>query len=294
MANAKLRQTLEAGGMVVAPGVYDACTARLIQSLGFEFLYIGGNQTGIANGIPEPLEDVTLLSGVARTVVRACRDELPTILDASAGFGDPVHVMHTVESFELAGVSAIHIEDQFFPKRVSYHRGLEHIVPIDIYQQRLEYALKARKSKDFLIIGRTDGARAVADAWLPKGGTREEALRRARAAVEVGVDALMILGEFTKEDYKYLRHEIKDIPMVGLISTKTPELRAMGVPDFKNLGYQILIYSRSTIVAVLGAVNDTYEHLIQKGRPPEPDQEIAVKEDRIAGSVIDSGKKYAV
>ncbi len=294
MANPKMRRTLEAGGMVVAPGVYDPSTARLIQAMGFEYLYIGGNQTGIANGIPEPLEDVTLLSHVGRTVVRACDNEMPVILDASAGFGDPVHVMHTVESFEMAGITAIHIEDQFFPKRVSYHRGLEHVVPIDVYQQRLEYAVKARKNKDFLIIGRTDGARATADTWMPKGGTKEEALKRAMAAVEVGVDALMILGDFNREDYQYFRSKIKDIPMVGLISTKTAESRSTGVPDFQNLGYQILIYSRSTIVAVLGAVNGIYEHLIQSGRPAKVNAGNVDKENQITNAITGLERKVSI
>ena len=64
MANAKMRKTLEAGGMVVAPGAYDVPTARLLQSIGFEYLYIGGNQSGLIEGIPEPFETVTLMSQV--------------------------------------------------------------------------------------------------------------------------------------------------------------------------------------------------------------------------------------
>ena len=290
MANAKMRRTLEAGGMVVAPGAYDTSTARLIQSLGFEYLYVPGNQTGLAMGIPEPFETVTLLAEVGRTVVKACRDELPVILDASAGFGEPVHVMHAVESFELAGVTAIHIEDQFFPKRVSYHRGLEHVVPIDVYQQRLEYALKGRKNKDFLIIARTDGARATADPWLPNGGSREEALKRANAAMELGVDALMILGAFEMDDYRYLRSQIKDIPMCGLIKSSN-----MGVPDFRNLGYQIVAFQRATIVAALTSVNALYEHLLRQGKPPgsvKPDQEVI--EDGVVNALMNMDEKLAV
>ena len=132
MANAKMRQTLELGGMVVAPGAYDIPTARLMQQLGFEALYVGGSQTGTVLGTTEPLTTVTQMADVGRTVARACREEMPVILDAGAGFGDPVHVMYTVEVLEAAGVTAIHIEDQFFPKRVSYHRGLEHVVPIGL------------------------------------------------------------------------------------------------------------------------------------------------------------------
>ena len=268
MANSKMRRTLEAGGMVVAPGAYDVPTARLMQSIGFEYLYVGGNQSGVVMGIPEPFETVTLMADIGRTVARACREELPVILDASAGFGEPVHVMYTVESMEAAGVTAIHIEDQFFPKRVSYHRGLEHVVPIDVYQQRIEYALKARKSRDFLIIARTDGARATADTWLPEGGSREEAVRRAHAARELGVDALMILGKFSRDDFAYLRSQVKDIPLVGLISSHAHTV--LSVEEFRNLGYQIILFNRTTIVASLNAVNGLYRHLMKEGRPPGP------------------------
>jgi len=240
-----------------------------MQSIGFQYLYVGGNQSGVVMGIPEPFETVTLMADIGRTVARACREEMPVILDASAGFGEPVHVMYTVEALEAAGVTAIHIEDQFFPKRVSYHRGLEHVVPIDVYQQRIEYALKARKSKDFLIIGRTDGARATADAWLPQGGSRDEAVRRARAAMELGVDALMILGKFSRDDFKYLRGQVKDIPLAGLVSSHAHT--ALGVNDFKDLGYQIILFNRATIVASLNTVNGLYRHLIREGRPPRPE-----------------------
>ena len=76
MANAKMRQTLEQGGMVVAPGAYDTPTARLMQQLGFEALYVGGNQTGTVLGTTEPLTTVTQMADVGRTVARACREEM--------------------------------------------------------------------------------------------------------------------------------------------------------------------------------------------------------------------------
>jgi len=270
MANPKMRQTLEQGGMVVAPGAYDTPTARMAQYLGFEYLYVGGNQTGTVLGMTEPLATPTHMADVGRTVAKACREDLPVILDAGAGFGDPVHVMNAVEVLELAGVTAIHIEDQFYPKRASYHRGLEHIVPIDVYQQRLEYALKARKSEDFLIIARNDGFRAVPDEWIPDGGSREEAVKRAHAAMELGVDVIMVIGVREKEDFKYFRSQIKDIPMLALAGSS-----ALGVPDFQDVGHQIVIYPGATINAVLGAVSDLYKHLQSEGKPPVIDQERA-------------------
>ena len=264
MANAKMRQTLEQGVMVVAPGAYDTPTARLMQQLGFEALYVGGSQTGTVLGTTEPLTTVTQMADVGRTVARACREELPVILDAGTGFGDPVHVIYTVETLEAAGVTAIHIEDQFFPKRVSYHLGLEHVVPIDVYQQRLEHAVKARKSRDFLIIARSDALNAAPDSWIPDGGSREEVVKRAHAAMEIGVDVIMPMGSRNKEDLNYMRRQIKDIPMLALAGSST-----LGIPDFQAAGYQIVIYPSATIQASIRAIYDVYEHLVKTGTMPE-------------------------
>ena len=259
MANPKLRQTLESGGMAVAPGVYDAITARLMRHLGFEFLYVPGSQTGTVLGTTEPLTTVTQMADVGRTVVKGVRGDLPVLLDAGAGFGDPVHVMSAVGALENAGLSAIHIEDQTYPKRASYHRGLEHVVPIDVYQQRLEHALKARRSKDFMIIGRNDGFRAAPDPWLPEGGGREEAVKRAHAAIEVGVDIILVIGVREKEDFQYFRSQIKDIPMMALLGTN------MSLKEFEDVGHQVVVTPTTTIIASLSAIHDTYANVMKTG-----------------------------
>lgn len=263
MANPVLRQTLERGEMVVAPGAYDAISARLLQHMGFNALYVGGNQTGTVLGVTEPLTTVTQMAQVGETVAKGVHYEVPIILDAGAGFGDPVHVMNAVETFENAGITAIHIEDQFYPKRVSYHRGLEHVVSIDLYQQRLEYALKARRSRDFLIIARTDGLRATPDPWLPQGGSREEAVKRAHAAIEVGVDAIMITGARYRDDFHYFRVQIRDIPMVALMG-----FGPLGVPDFDALGHSIVIFPSLTIHSCLRGIYDAYRSVKDSGYAP--------------------------
>ena len=254
MPNANLRRDLEAGRMVVAPGAYDAITARLFRHMGFKTLYIPGSQTGTVLGTTEPLTSLTQMAQVGETVAKGVRYELPVILDAGAGFGDPVHVMHAVETLEDAGITAIHIEDQFYPKRVSYHRGLEHIVPIDVYQQRLEYALRARKSENFLIIARNDGIRGA------EGGSQEEAVRRAHAAMELDVDVIMPLGVRDRAQYEYLRREIKDIPMLALAG-----IGQLGVKEFESIGYQIVIYPGTTIGSALNGIVHAYKDVLETG-----------------------------
>lgn len=288
MAHPALRQAIEKGETVIAPSVYDAITARLVRYLGYNYLYCPGSQTGAMLGTSEPLTTVTQMAEVGRTVGRGVRHDLPVILDAGAGFGEPVHVMQAVKTLELAGVTAIHIEDQFYPKRASYHKGLEHIVPMDVYQQRLEYAVKARMSKDFLIIGRNDGLRAAPDAWLPEGGNREEAVKRAHAAIEVGVDILFVLGMRDNEDYKYLRSQVKDFPMMAIMGG------GRTVSDYESMGYQVLVSTVNTLGASLNALRATYQNILDTGRPLEVDPESVQEMRDITNKLLDMDEKWRV
>jgi methylisocitrate lyase len=254
VANAKLRQTLEAGGIVVAPSAFDAITARLFRHLGFNGLSVPGSGTGTVLGVSQPLTTLTQMAVVGETVVKGVRDELPVILDAGAGFGDPVHVMHTVEVLEDAGVTAVHIEDQFYPKRVTYQRGLEHLVPIEEYQQRIEYALKGRRSKNFLIIARNDEYRDAV------GGTREASVKRAHAALEVGADVIMPQGCKTVEDLRYFRKQIKDVPLCT-----TPRAGSYEVPELRDAGWQIVIHPWITLRAALMSVYREFKQVKETG-----------------------------
>ena len=155
----KLRDRLQRGETIVAPGAYDPLSARVVQALGFAAVYTGGYMTGAHTSITEPLLTLTEQVEVAQKVARAV--DLPVLTDAGAGYGDPLHVMRCVREFEAAGIAGIHIEDQVYPKRASYHKGLEHIVPMPEFVERMTYALKARRDPDFLIIGRTDAFSAV-------------------------------------------------------------------------------------------------------------------------------------
>lgn len=138
-----LRDMLQRRETVVAPGAYDPISGRVVQALGFPAVYTGGYITGAHTTITEPLLTLTEQVEVARKVVQAVT--LPVLSDAGAGYGDPLHVMRCVREFEAAGIAGIHIEDQVYPKRASYHhKGLEHIVPLEEFRERLTYALRAR------------------------------------------------------------------------------------------------------------------------------------------------------
>ena len=109
-----LRKKLASGETIVAPGAYDPISARLVHSLGFDTIYTGGYMSGAHLAVTEPLMTMTEQVDVASRVVKSV--PLPVICDADAGYGEPVHAMHCVRTFEAAGVAGIHIEDQFFPQ----------------------------------------------------------------------------------------------------------------------------------------------------------------------------------
>ena len=283
MPRPELRQMLERGETVLAPGVWDAITARLMRHLGFKCLYIPGSGTGVVMGESEPLTPLTETAMVAERASEGVGDELPVIVDVMCGYGNPIHIQLTVRTLEDAGATAIHCEDQLYPGRAHYFRGVEHVVSLDEYQQRIEYADKARRSKDFLIIARNDDYHAV------EKGTREDAVKRAHAALEVGADAIFITGDHGVEDLQYFRREVKDVPMTVVSAGPS----AMSVDQCKNLGYQIILYI-ATINASLRAIRDTYLRVKETGYLPEVPQEQADEMRNLTNTLLGFEEKWAV
>ena len=246
-----LRASLQNGETIVAPGAYDPLSARVVQALGFSAVYTGGYMTGAHTSITEPLLTLTEQVEVAQKVAHAV--DLPVIADAGAGYGDPLHVMRCVREFESAGIAGIHIEDQVYPKRASYHKGLEHIVPLQEFVERMTYALQARRDPDFLIVGRTDAFSAVE-------GSREELVRRGFTLKDLGVDAVMPRGVRAREDLAFFRKEVPGVPLLVIAGADD-----ISVQEYADLGYQIIIYATTPAIVAANALMETYQHLKDTG-----------------------------
>jgi methylisocitrate lyase len=246
-----LKDKLNAGQTVVAPGAYDPMSARLVQSLGFDTIYCGGYMTGAHLTVTEPLMTLTEQVEVANKVARSV--DLPVICDADAGYGDPVHCMHTVRTFEKAGIAGIHIEDQVFPKRASYHAGLEHIIQLDEFLEKMKYALQARTDPDFLIIGRTDAFSAVE-------GDINEAIRRGNALRDLGVDVVMPRGVREKTDLETYRKGVPDIPLLVIAGADD-----ITIQEYSELGYQVIIYASTPTIAAVNGLKQVYQSLKETG-----------------------------
>ena len=218
----------------------------------FPPVYTGGYMTGAHTSITEPLLTLTEQVEVAQKVARAV--DLPVLTDAGAGYGDPLHVMRCVREFEAAGIAGIHIEDQVYPKRASYHKGLEHIVPLQEFVERMTYALKARHDPDFLIIGRTDAFSAVE-------GSREELVRRGLTLKEPRRRCRSCPVACGRE--KILRSSARAVPGVPLMVIAGAD--DISVQEYADLGYQIMIYATTPAIVAANALMETYQHLKDTG-----------------------------
>ena len=254
-----LRQLLERSGPVIAPGVSDAITARLVESIGFPALYLGGWVAGAALGTSEPLLTLSEMVGLASIITRSVG--IPLIVDAGAGWGEPLHVQRTVREMERAGVQAIHIEDQVFPKRARYFRGQKDTIDKERMAEKIRAAVAARRSRDFLIIARTD-------AWKPDDPrTVNEVVERLHMYVEAGADAVMPMVK----DPRYLpllAREFRDTPIVW-----THYFGGLTVQEVAEQGGRLIIFPQAPLLCALHATRVALQELRERGRLESYDSE---------------------
>ncbi len=256
----QLRSLLQKKEIIVAPGGFDALTCKVVEHLGFKVAYMGGWVTGAHLCITEPLMTLTEQVMNASFATRVLK--IPLIVDADAGFGDAVHTYRTVQEFERAGVAGIHIEDQVFPKRAHYHKGVEHVVPLEEFIAKLKSAMAARTDKDFLIIARTDGRNCV-------GGSLEEVIRRAKACADIGVDMIkpMLYGR-SLEEMKAFRKAVPNIPLAELSGGSG---RNYSAQELAEVGYQMMLCPITPIVSAIDGVLKTYTELKETGKTNFPE-----------------------
>ena len=206
-ATTRLRALVKAGKFLELPSAYDPITARLAESTGFRTIYSGGFVTGGSSCISEPLltmnEQIRIASDMANAV------SIPVVMDAGAGWGEPLHTMRTVRECIRAGIAGAHIEDQLYPKRAHYHKYVAHAVPRKEFAAKIAFACRQRErsDRDFVIIARTDTCRF-------------EGLKEAVARINMGADAGADLGLIFPRDNEEMKKAPKQarIPLVYVIS----------------------------------------------------------------------------
>ena len=243
-----LSTELSGNSPVFAPLCLDPLTARLAHQCGFRFGYLSGGALGYSYAVSEALLTMSELVEVTRRLT--LRSDLSIIVDGGVGFGDPVHVARAVWEFESAGASAIELEDQVAPKRVSHHRGVEHLVETGIMCAKIEQAVAARENPNFLIIARTGAV---------KNESFEEALTRLAAYQRSGADVLMLMPE--NEDQMRSARAALSAPLATITSldAKLPE-------DWAALGWNLVIDPFTAQVLAFEATRNAYQQFQTTGR----------------------------
>ena len=230
----QLRQRLTSGGMIVAPGIYDAFGARFVEQAGFDCVYMTGNGVSASLlGRPDVgLIDLSLFAAHAHRAA-ACVS-IPLICDADTGYGNAVNVAHTVREFEAAGVAAIHMEDQVAPKRCGHLPGSRPVISMEEHAGKIEAAVAARRDADFIIIARTDAA---------SGMGLDEAIRRGRAYRTAGADVVFVELKTSPTILADLKRVTAEIDAPCLVNIDGGGILGnLTVPEIAALGFRIAIF----------------------------------------------------
>ena len=237
-----LRTLVEKKQGLVVPGAYDGISARLVQQAGFPAVYMTGYGTAASRlGLPDlGFAGLAEMADHARNIAAVV--DIPLIADADTGYGNALNVRRTVQTYEAAGVAALHIEDQITPKRCGHLSGHQ-VIPRGEFAGKIRAAVEARRDPDLLIIARTDGISAVGF---------DEALRRGEAAAEAGADVLFIEAPRDGAQVERVARAF-DTP---LLYNYAPGGRSPLLPfrQLRELGYAIILLPVDTLLVGVQAI----------------------------------------
>jgi methylisocitrate lyase len=249
---AAFRKALESGTLQRLPGAFNPLSAALIQEKGFEGVYISGAVIAADLGLPDI--GLTTLTEVATRGGQISRmTDLPTLIDADTGFGEPMNVARTVQTLEDAGVSGLHIEDQVNPKRCGHLDG-KTVVDTDTALKRIAAAVDARRDPNLLIMARTD-IRGVE--------TLAAAIDRAKALVDAGADAIFPEAMKDLSEFEAMRAAIS-VPMLANM-TEFGKSELFTNDQLASVGVNLVIYPVSLLRLAMGAAERGLDTLVAEG-----------------------------
>lgn len=246
----KLRKLLHGDAIVVAPGVYDGLSARIVAAAGFSALYCSGGAVARSSGVPD-LGLLTMTEVLARLREVIDATALPVIADGDTGYGNAVNVVRTVREFERLGAAAMHIEDQVAPKKCGHYSG-QQLVTAQEMVQKLTAAVETRR--EMLIIARTD---ARGQFGL------DEAIRRGRMYAEAGADLVFVEAPTSRDEIETIARSISAPLLINMFEGgRTPLLPAA---ELASLGYRVMIVPSDLQRAAIRAMQIVAESLLRDG-----------------------------
>ena len=253
MADPKLKSALRNREFILAPGIFDLISALIANRMEFKALYVTGYGT-VASYLGLPDAGIATYRDMIERIAQMVKmTGTPIIADADTGYGGLLNVRHTVRGYEDAGVSAIQLEDQEFPKKCG-HTPNRRVIPLEDMVRKIEVAIDSRRSDDFLIIARTDCRTSFGI---------EEAIRRGKAFAKAGADVVFVESPESEDEMRRVAEEI-DAPLFANMVNggRTPLLSA---DRLHAMGYSIAIHPALGFLAVGAALEKAYRDLLDHG-----------------------------
>ncbi len=246
------RDGLASGRVQQFPGAFNPLSARLIEDKGFDGVYISGAVLAADLGLPDI--GLTTLTEVAHRAGQIARmTDLPCIVDADTGFGEPMNVARSVQELENAGLAGCHIEDQFNPKRCGHLDG-KNVVDLDTAVKRIRAAVDARRDPAFLIMARTD---------IRGTDTLAAAQERARALVEAGADVIFPEAMRNLDEFRAIRDAV-DVPILANM-TEFGKSSLFTIDQLQDAGVSMVIYPVTLLRSAMGAAERTLDSIRSQG-----------------------------
>ncbi len=250
----RLRSILNGDETVLLPTVFEAVSARIVELAGFEVALLSGSVSAASlQGVPDLI--LVTMTEVAQLAKRIVDSTLLSIhVDADHGFGNALNVMRSIREFEAAGVASLTLEDTDLPRPY----GTQGTSAISIKEMcgKLKAAVEAREDPELVIIGRTDTLRSMG---------LEEALRRARAYEETGVDAIFLVGARTREELEAIREAIS-LPLIAN-GLPEPEKGKSGLQILNEIGYSMTLMATQPFRVAIQAMHEAVAYLKEHGEP---------------------------
>jgi len=248
-----LKEMINRNKIIEAPGIFDALSAKIAQAKGFPALYMTGYGTSAALfGYPDiGLLTMTEMVESAKRIADVVTT--PIIADADTGYGNPVNTYRTVREFEKAGVSCIHLEDQEWPKRCG-HMGGKKVIDAKEMVGKIQSALDARASSDFLIIARTDSLAVFGF---------EHAIERANLYAQAGADMVFIDAPTTREQVERIPELVPSKPSILNLGPLTPNFSAK---ELQEMNYAMVIYPGVCLAAMVSSIMMELDLLKKEGK----------------------------
>ncbi|MEY8565927.1 methylisocitrate lyase [Corynebacterium sp.] len=246
------REALTSGTIQRLPGAFSPLVARAIQEAGLDGVYVSGAVVAADLALPDiGLTTLTEVAGRSRQIARAT--DLPVLVDADTGFGEPMSAARTVSELEDAGVAGCHLEDQVNPKRCGHLDGKE-VVPTELMLRRITAAVNERRDDSFVICARTDAAGVEGI---------DSAIERAKAYADAGADLIFTEALHTPADFEKFRSEV-DTPLLANM-TEFGKTELLSAQTLQDIGYNAVIYPVTTLRIAMGQVEAALSDIAETG-----------------------------